>query len=98
MQYFLDTTGTIPSGVGFAQFDILHLIWLFAFVAITVVCIFWCRKLSDRGRHIWKMTVAVLLLADELFKVVMLVIGGRYTPDYLPLHLCSINIFVILYD
>ena len=25
----------------------------------------------------------------------MLVIGGRYLPDYLPLHLCSINIFII---
>lgn len=38
-----------------------------------------------------------MLLADELFKVVMLVIGNRYEPSYLPLHLCSINIFIIAF-
>ena len=27
----------------------------------------------------------------------MLAIGGNYLPDYLPLHLCSINIFLIAY-
>lgn len=36
-----------------------------------------------------------LIIADELFKMAMLTVGGRYLPDYLPLHLCSINIFVI---
>jgi hypothetical integral membrane protein (TIGR02206 family) len=41
--------------------------------------------------------VAILLLADELFKVVMLVIGNRYSAGYLPLHLCSINIFLIAF-
>lgn len=95
MQYFLDTTETIPSGAGFPQFGILHLIWLFLFATITVVCVLWYKKLNEKRRKIWKTTVAVLLLADELFKVVMLVIGGRYTPGYLPLHLCSINIFAI---
>lgn len=95
MQYFLDTTETIPKGVGFPQFGLLHLIWLVVFLAITVVCILWYKKLTEKGRRTWKITVAVLLLADELFKVVMLIIGGRYAPAYLPLHLCSINIFAI---
>ena len=38
---------------------------------------------------------AFLLIADELFKVIMLIIGGNYLPSYLPLHLCSINIILI---
>ena len=96
MQYFLDTTGTIPSGVGFTQFGGLHLAWLVLFVAVTVGNGIWYRRLSDTGKACWKKTVAVLLLLDELFKMVMLAVGGRYTVDYLPLHLCSINIFLIL--
>lgn len=38
---------------------------------------------------------AVLLLADEAFKQIGLQIGGNFNWDYLPLHLCSINIFLI---
>ena len=95
MQYFLDTTGTIPSGVGFSQFGLLHLVWLFIFAVVTVSCILLYKRLSEKGKRNWKITVAILLLADELFKMIMLFIGGRYTFDYLPLHLCSINIFII---
>lgn len=95
MQYFLDTTETIPSGVGFPQFGVLHFVWLILFVAVSVVCVLWFRRLSEKGRRVWKTTVAGLLLADELFKVVMLLVGDRYTAGYLPLHLCSINIFAI---
>lgn len=95
MQFFLDTTGTIPSGVGFSQFGLLHLVWLLLFVVVTVSCILLYKRLSEKGKRNWRITVAILLLADELFKMIMLFVGGRYTFDYLPLHLCSINIFVI---
>lgn len=97
MQYFLDTTETAPSGIGFSHFSAIHLTWLAAFLVVTIACIVWYRKLGAKGRQIWKITVGVLLIADEIFKVVMLVIGDRYLPGYLPLHLCSINIFLIAY-
>lgn len=97
MQYFMDTTETAPSGVGFSHFDTLHLIWLAVFVFITFACIIWYRNLGEKGKRLWKITVAALLVADEIFKVVMLVAGERYLPSYLPLHLCSINIFLIAY-
>lgn len=95
MQYFMDTTETIPHGVGFAAFGLVHCIWLGVFLLVTVASILCYRKFTDRGRYIWRLVIASLLLADEIFKVVMLVIGDRYLPGYLPLHLCSINIFVI---
>lgn len=97
MKYFMDTTETIDSGVGFPQFGLLHMIWITIFVVICVASILWYKKQNENNRKIWKVTVAILLLMDELFKVVMLVFGGRYTPSYLPLHLCSINIFVIVF-
>jgi uncharacterized membrane protein YwaF len=39
--------------------------------------------------------ISSLLVADEIFKDVMLIIGSRFKADYLPLHLCSINIILI---
>ena len=95
MKFFLDTTESIPNGQGFTHFGGLHLLWL-AFAAIVVVlnCILY-RRLHEKGRDRWRKTVALLLVADELFKDVMLIIGGRFNPAYLPLHLCSINIILI---
>ena len=58
MQYFLDTTETVPSGQGFAHFDLLHIIWLLAFVVITLINCFVYRRLSANGKNIWKKTVA----------------------------------------
>ena len=97
MQYFMDTTETVPSGVGFASFGTLHFVWIGIFIFLTVGCIIWYRKLANRGRRIWRISIAALLVADEIFKVVMLIAGGRFLPSYLPLHLCSINIFIIAY-
>lgn len=95
MNYFLDTTETIPSGVGFSRFGLLHVAWLCAFAAITIACCIWYRKLGQTGKKRWRFVVATLLVADEIFKDVMLLIGGRFTASYLPLHLCSINIILI---
>lgn len=97
MPYFLDTVDSVVEGVGFAHFGGLHLLWLLFFVALIAVnCIWYCR-LGNKGRSSWKKTIAVLLVADEVFKDVMLLIGGRFSPGYLPFHLCSINIFVIAF-
>ena len=95
--YFLETVDSIVSGVGFALFGALHLAWLCFFVVVTAINCIWYRKLNEQSRGIWKKTVAILLIADELFKDVMLFIGGRFSAGYLPFHLCSINIFIIVF-
>ena len=91
----MHTTETIPDGVGFSHYGLLHFVWLFLFVVLVVGNCLWYRKMNQMRRSRWKKVIAVLLLLDELYKVVFLIAGGRYTPDYLPLHLCSINIFII---
>lgn len=95
LQYFLDTVETIPDGVGFSRFGPVHLAWLAAFVAFALISCRFYKKSSPGRRKYIRMVFAVLLVADEAFKVIMLLIGGRYQPGYLPLHLCSINIFLI---
>lgn len=95
MKYFLDTVDTVVDGVGFSHYDGLHLCWLAFFVCIVIISCLWYRKAGATARDRWNKTVAILVVLDELFKMAMLAIGGRYTLGYLPLHLCSINIFVI---
>lgn len=94
MEYFLDTTGTIPDGLGFGLFSLTHVLWLGAFAVLTIACCLHYRSLGDAGRSIWREVMAVLLVADELFKQICLLLGGRWLPEYLPLHLCSVNIFL----
>lgn len=95
MNFFMDTTGTIDDGNGFAHFDWLHLSWLVAFLVAILLSSLWFAKAGEKGRRYWKRVVAILLVLDEVFKQAMLFSGGRFELGYLPIHLCSINIFVI---
>lgn len=95
MKYFFETVDTIESGRGFSLFDSLHLAWLLVFLIAIVVNSIVYRKMGASGRNIWRKTVAWLLIADELYKMAILIGSGNYTVEYLPLHLCSINIFII---
>lgn len=97
MEYFLETTETIAEGAGFTHYSFLHIAWLLLFVVTIIVNVIIYRKASPEKRSLWKKVIAALLIADELFKMAGLMIGGNYQFSYLPLHLCSINIFVIAY-
>lgn len=95
MNYFLDTTETIPDNVGFSMFGGIHIAWLVFFLIVVVMNCFLYNSLQLKGRCIWRKVVAGLIVLDELFKMAMLAFGNRYTLSYLPLHLCSINIFIV---
>lgn len=96
MEYFWDTVETIPSGFGFTHFDGFHLAWLAGFVVLTVIFACLYRKFNEKNRAYWRKMIAILLLCDELFKLIPMIIQGYFLPGYLPLHLCSINIFLIV--
>ena len=97
MRYFLDTVETIPDGLGFSLFGKEHIAWLFVGVLIIFANVLWYRKLATDGKILWRKVTAILLLLDEAFKMTVLFAGGNYLWSYLPLHLCSINIFVIVW-
>lgn len=97
MNLFFKTMETIPEGMGFPLFGIVHWMWLLAFVVVTVLCCLWYPKLQPRGKQRWKTWIVSLLVADELFKLVVLWIAKGFIWSYLPLHLCSINLFLILW-
>lgn len=95
MKYFFDTTETIPAGVGVGSYSLTHIIWLAVLVASCVLGSLLYRRLSEKGRKHMRQAIAIALIIDELIKQIPLLITGRWLPDYLPLHLCSINIFLI---
>ena len=97
MQYFFDTTGTIPEGVGFQHYDALHITWLIAAVLFIAIVSAVYKKQTTEQRRKTRIALATALLLDELWKMFWLTIGHRYELEYLPLHLCSINIFLIAY-
>lgn len=94
---FLDTVETIKDGMGFSLFDKTHLMWLVAFVVVAAALSLVYRKLSPKARNIMRITIAILILLDEIWKWVFLFIGNRYEHSYLPLHLCSINVFLVAF-
>lgn len=95
MEQFLDTAKTIDKGLGFELFGPVHITWL----VVCVLCVVaGCRhysRMSDHGKETWRKCLALLLIANEVFKQVCLDIGNTFTLNYLPLHLCNINIFLI---
>ncbi len=94
---FLDTVETIKEGSGFTLFGKTHLIWIFAFVILAIALPIIYRKLSAKARNIMRIAVALLIILDEIWKWVFLFIGNRYEHSYLPLHLCSINVFLVAF-
>lgn len=95
MEYFWDTVETIGEGCGFSLFGARHLATLALFALTAALCCRGYARADEKKRARMRRAFAVLLLADELFKQAGLQIGGNFDASYLPLHLCSINIFLI---
>ncbi len=96
-KYFLYTQETIPAGLGWDHYSLSHILWLIASaVSMYIICRHY-KKLSADARIEYRKKFAWGVVAVEALKTVVLMSAGRYTVEYLPLHLCSINVFVILY-
>lgn len=96
--YFWDTGFTVPAGQGFSLFGWGHLLWLVLWIFLCVILGILYHKWNDQKQLVCRSILAGLLLIDELFKVISTSLTGRFQLDFLPLHLCSINIFLILAD
>lgn len=99
MQYFWETVESLKAAkiknVGFAHFGNTHAMWLIITVIACIAVAILYRSLSERGRLNMRITLAMLCVADEVYKIVTLSMMDAYTAKYLPLHLCSINIIII---
>ncbi len=78
----------------FYYFDKTHLTWLAIFVVLAVFCVLLFKKSSAVGKRKILIVLTILALADELLKYVFTGLTDQFLIQYLPFHLCSINIFV----
>lgn len=96
MNSLLYTTESAPDGVGFSLFSPVHLLIL----SICILLFFLLGRIyagaSDEKRRRMLVVISVLLLLDEVVKQVLLLSTGQWEWQYLPLHLCSVDIFITL--
>jgi len=75
----------------------VHLSWLAAFLCSLLLLALFYRRLGETGRRRMILCLTGLLLADELLKHAFLLALGEEDVDYLPLHLCSVGLFICLW-
>ncbi len=97
MGYYMDTSETVPDGLGFSYFSLEHFLCLA--IAAVLICV--VAFLYVKSNSVWRLRIRHILsgtaIGAELFKQLLLLIGNRWLPCYLPFHLCSINVFLILW-
>ena len=98
MSYFWFTKSTMdklrPDYIHFEHFGPEHLLVTAGFVAVIIAAMLFYRKLDEKARQKFLYIMSALLIADELWKHVLSAATGQWEWEFVPLHLCSINIFV----
>ncbi len=97
MEPWLYTSEAIPDGYGMGTFSIGHIAWL---VAAAVICITLGRRYradDEEKRARIRKILGILLIADEIYKYVVTISTGQWIWEFLPLHLCSISVFIAFF-
>ena len=87
-----------PDYVNFTHFSPVHLFSVAIFAAIIIAAMVFYKKLGEKERQKFLYIMSALLIADELFKHICSAATGQWEWEFLPLHLCSFNIFVCVYN
>lgn len=93
-EYFWYTKSNIPDGVGFKLFGTFHILSILAAIAIIVGLALLFKRLGKKGRWTMIVIVGCSLLANEIFKDVFCLAVGEWEVDYLPFHICGINLIL----
>lgn len=95
-EYFWKQEDDIPAELGYPLFGTEHLMSI-AITLIAVGAVIAIFKRMDGKRRVWFLKlIPVIMVFLELFKDLFLVSVHRFGIGYLPLHVCSIGIFVFL--
>lgn len=85
-------------GDPFVLFGPAHLVSLGFIVLFNIALVLWGKRASDQARRRVRWIMAVVLILNELAWHVWNIYVGRWTlQTMLPLHLCSILVFVAAY-
>ncbi len=91
---FFDFSIRPGDGRGFGLFSPAHLAALLLCAAGIAAACLAARRLGAAGRRRLSLGIAWSALSLELLRALVLALAGEY-PDHLPLHLCSLAVFLL---
>ena len=97
MQYVFTPESQLPAEVGFLHFGRGHLTVLLVLAIISGAVIWLGCRLQEQQRMKLEKVMAVAMVVLELVKDLILALIGAFSVGYLPLHLCSMAMFICLY-
>ncbi len=97
MELFFVFDRDLPPGVGIDAFGPEHIAWLLASAAVIFLLCFAAKKASGRAFRALQWGVCALVLACEINRQLCLLSAGVWGVYTLPLHLCSMSVFLVLW-
>ena len=96
MKYFWLQYEELPEGLGYGRFSPQHWATLAGCALLIAVLLFLFRRMPEERKNLWMRVIPWVMAALECFKDLFLIQAGRFGAGYLPLHLCSLGLFVFL--
>ncbi len=96
MDTFLASKSTIAPGLGMGSYSIGHFLWLALLAVLILFLGRRYRSMAEAGRKRTRHAIAALVAADELMKDIAMPLTGQWEWEFLPLHLCSISVFIVI--
>ena len=97
MDYFWKQQDDIPYGLGYPLFGKEHIISTSVTLVMVVLIVLCMWKTGKKKREMILKAIPLFMVFLEVFKDLFLVHIHRFGVWYLPLHVCSIGIFVFLF-
>ncbi|MDR2976539.1 MAG: TIGR02206 family membrane protein [Streptococcaceae bacterium] len=97
MSSFLISTSN-ADGPGFGMFSPIHMMVLLALGIATVLIVSKYYSAGEKERKTFRVRIAVIVLALEVFKDLLLILTGQFTNANWPFELCGMAIFIIAVD
>lgn len=94
MSDFWKSAETIEPGKGYPLFSLPHLAWLAVTVICCVVGAIVYRKMSEKARKRFLITLAILIAVNTVVDQIILISTLQWTKEHLPLHMCSFGSFI----
>lgn len=87
----------LPAGMGFSLYDSGHLSALTGCLAAAFLALLLFRRRSLLAQNRFMKLLSLSMLVMEVIKDLILAALNAFSVGYLPLHLCSLSMFVCLY-
>ena len=84
----------VPPGSGFDLFGIEHILVIIIITLFIATTVIWFKKCKAGERLILIRVIAVTLPVLEVWKIIMLIASDRMDIGHLPIHLCSMSIYI----